>query len=264
MVFNPGAEGRVTVNGKGDEEKPQAIDSEIPREGDKDRVFRPGARNEKIEKMVSSEDSDKNIAWEEDKSMIMKKGEELKDAAASGFEALKNALSGVREQIKSAVDTVSSEDRKNEENEEEDQNENMITEEFNVTIHNKGNKDYFFSPMLIQSYNTKTRTTCPCPTHEEGTDLEKKIIKPGETYTGKIALKMGENDDALIVFEDMMLNNSIAILLNDEDGEEYVKKEKEDLVDDLLFDDEEYADDRTMSLDKEFKEELKNGPEEQF
>lgn len=175
------------------------------------------------------EDFKNDIEWQEDESVLVQKGEELKQKAQEGFDALKDKFAQVKDSVNEKVETFKKEREK------EVEPELTYVEEYNVTIHNKGNKDYFFSPMLIQRYNSKKRQTVPTPFHEEGTTLEQRIIKPGETYSGKLFISKSSSDDALIMFEDMLMRNSVAILLEDELDDEFIKDEKADLFDELLF-----------------------------
>ncbi|MFB0919092.1 MAG: apolipoprotein A1/A4/E family protein [Clostridiaceae bacterium] len=188
------------------------------------------AVSDKVEEVKDGfEDFKNDIEWQEDESVIVQKGEELKQKAQEGFDALKDKFTQVKDTVNEKVETFKKDREK------EVEPELTYVEEYNVTIHNKGNKDYFFSPMLIQRYNSKKRQTVPTPFHEEGTTLEQRIIKPGETYSGKLFISKSSSDDALIMFEDMLMRNSVAILLEDELDDEFIKDEKADLFDELLF-----------------------------
>lgn len=200
--------------------------------------FNPGARNPEVEDMMMK-NVDSKIKWEEDKDVFTKAGEDIKIAATTGFEAFRKTLGKVKEQISSNIETAkkNAEETFKKEESEVKEEEGTSPKTFEVTIHNRGNKDYFFSPMLIQRFNTKNRSTLPVPRHGEGTTLEQRIIKPGETYTGKITIELSDSDDSLVVFEDMMMNNSVAVLLSDEINKEHTEREDEDMVDDILFSD---------------------------
>jgi hypothetical protein len=96
--------------------------------------------------------------------------------------------------------------------------------EYEVTIHNGGEEDYYFNPLLIQKYDVKKRQVEIRPIHKEGTTLESIVIRPGETYTAKLAVEKSiGKKEGLVVFEDIMMNNSVLFLLEDEksDVEEF-------------------------------------------
>lgn len=190
-----------------------------------------------------------HIAWEEDESLIMQKTENLRHKTSEGLETLKDKLLDAKEYLEERYNRMKPA-------EEEEAPEEFYSEEIHVTIHNRGNKDYFFSPMLIQRYNSGKRVTTPVPAHEEGTTLEQRIIKPGETYQGTVVLRKTDSDDALIMFEDMLMKNSVAVLLNDELDDLFLEEESFDLQDDLLFegiegdlDDYEFVDEEDLDPD---------------
>ncbi|PKK40294.1 hypothetical protein ABB02_00403 [Clostridiaceae bacterium JG1575] len=222
-------------------------------------TFHPAARRE-----VRPEESH-DLPWEEDESLLMKKTEDVRKLAADGIQAIKEKLGGMKRSV--------SDRQKAEENDSREEEALAFVEEFNVTIHNRGNKDYFFSPMLIQRYNSSRRTTRPVPGHEKGTTLSQRLIKPGETYTGRIAVKKTLEDDALIMFEDMLMQNSVAILLEEDVNDSFLYDESMDLRDDLLFEDSEDLDeldfegddlvvDEAEELDLELEEEEKHPQKE--
>lgn len=197
----------------------------------------------------SSDPLGENISWDDDESVLMQRTEELRRKGAEGFRT-------VKEKVAEAKDFVVDKYHEMKPEEEPETETDFFNEEYHVTIHNRGNKDYFFSPMLIQRYNSQKRMTTPVPAHEDGTTLEQRIIKPGETYTGKLVLKMTLQDDALIMFEDMLMKNSVAILLEEELDDQFLFDESRDLDDDLLFEgiegdleDYEFADEDMTALD---------------
>ncbi len=199
----------------------------------------------------SSEYDGETISWQEDESVLMQKTEELRNKTAEGFNVLKDKVTSAKDFVADKMNQMKPE-------EPEEIPEEFYTEEYDVTIHNRGNKDYFFSPMLIQRYNSKKRVTTPVPAHEEGTTLEQRIIKPGETYSGKIVLRKTVFDDAVIMFEDMLMKNSVAILLADELDDQFLMDESLELRDDLLFEgidddleDYEFATDEAENLELE-------------
>lgn len=190
-----------------------------------------------------------NISWDEDESILMQRTEELRRKSAEGFRTVKEKVAEAKEFVVDKYHELKPED-------EPETAQDFFNEEYHVTIHNRGNKDYFFSPMLIQRYDSKKRMTAPVPAHEEGTTLEQRIIKPGETYSGKLVLKMTLQDDALIMFEDMLMKNSVAILLEEELDDQFLLDESRDLDDDFLFEgiegdleDYEFADEDMTALD---------------
>jgi len=96
--------------------------------------------------------------------------------------------------------------------------------EYEITIHNGGEEDYYFNPLLIQKYDVRKRQVEIRPIHRDGTTLESIVIRPGETYTAKLAVEKSiGKKEGLIVFEDIMMNNSVLFLLEDEksDVEEF-------------------------------------------
>ncbi|MGB4588758.1 MAG: hypothetical protein WBI17_05915 [Clostridiaceae bacterium] len=117
--------------------------------------------------------------------------------------------------------------------------------EFEVTIHNKGDKDYVFSPMQIQLYDLRKRAVRIKAKHEEGTTLGPVTVKPGETYTGKLYVKKTmDKPEGLIFFKDLGLKESIVYLLND--GEPVVEPEL------ILNEDYLYSDEKVLK-DEEYK-----------
>lgn len=172
-----------------------------------------------------------NIKWEDDESVLVQKGEELLNIAKEKLEVIKEKFGQVSDSINERIDEYKREKELPEEP------EITYAEEYNVVIHNKGNKDYFFSPMLIQRYNSKKKQTIPTPYHEHGTTLEQKIIRPGETYTGKIVINKSADDDAIIMFEDMLMRNSIAIKLEEDLSDDFLDEKEVQFVDELLFND---------------------------
>lgn len=183
--------------------------------------------SEQPDYLISPQDGEE-ISWQEDESVLMQKTEELRNKTSEGFNVLKEKVANAKDYVVDKVNQFKPEEM-------EEIPEEFYTEEYQVTIHNRGNKDYFFSPMLIQRYNSKKRVTTPVPAHEEGTTLEQKIIKPGETYSGTIVLRKTVFDDAVIMFEDMLMKNSVAILLEDELDDQFLLDESLELRDDLLF-----------------------------
>lgn len=197
----------------------------------------------------ADESKARQIAWEEDESVLMQKTEELRNKTAEGFNLLKEKVTEAKDFVVDKVNKLKPEEL-------EEIPEEFFTEEYKVTIHNRGNKDYFFSPMLIQRYNSKKRVTTPVPAHEAETTLEQRIIKPGETYSGTLVLRKTIFDDAVIMFEDMLMKNSVAILLADEMDEQFLLDESLELRDDLLFEgidddleDYEFAQDEAAELE---------------
>lgn len=169
-----------------------------------------------------------NISWDEDESVLMQRTEELRRKSAEGFHTVKDKVTEAKDFVVDKYHEMKPEEATETE-------DDLFNEEYHVTIHNRGNKDYFFSPMLIQRYNSNKRVTTPVPAHGDGTTLEQRIIKPGETYTGKLVLQMTLQDDALIMFEDMLMKNSVAILVSEEPDNQFLLDESRDLEEDFLF-----------------------------
>lgn len=127
----------------------------------------------------------------------------------------------------------------------DDEKEDKSLAEFEVTIHNKGDKDYVFSPMQIQLYDLRKRSVKIKAKHEEGTTLGPVTVKPGETYTGKLYVKKTmDKPEGLIFFKDLGLKESVVYLLND--GEPVVEPEL------ILNEDYLYSDEKVLS-DEEYK-----------
>lgn len=184
--------------------------------------------SEKPDYLTSPDNAGEEITWQEDESVLMQRTEELRNKTSEGFNVIKEKVANAKDFVVDKVNQLKPEEM-------EEIPEEFYTEEYTVIIHNRGNKDYFFSPMLIQRYNSKKRVTTPVPAHAEGTTLEQRIIKPGETYSGTIVLCKTIFDDAVIMFEDMLMKNSVAILLADELDEQFLMDESLELRDDLLF-----------------------------
>ena len=126
-----------------------------------------------------------------------------------------------------------------------DEKEGKSLAEFVVTIHNKGDKDYVFSPMQIQLYDLRKRAVKIKAKHEEGTTLGPVTIKPGETYTGKLYVKKTmDKPEGLIFFKDLGLKESVVYFLND--GEPVIEPEL------ILNEDYLYSDEKILK-DEEYK-----------
>ena len=110
--------------------------------------------------------------------------------------------------------------------------------EYKVTIHNKGEEDYIFNPMQLQLYDLMKRSVYLVPKHAEGTTLGRVVVKPGETYTGKLFVKknMGKKQ-GILFFDDLSLSHSVLFL---GEGEETVEVDTDLVLDeDYLYSDEE-------------------------
>lgn len=169
-----------------------------------------------------------DIQWEEDESVLMQKTEGLRKKTSEGMHILREKFEEAKAFIQERMERKEAPQADEEE---------LTAKEYQVTIHNRGNKDYFFSPALLQRYNSAKRLASPVPTHEEGTTLEQRIIKPGETYTGTLVLNQADQDDAIIMFEDMLMKNSVAVLMTEDLDDEFLVDESTDMNDDLLFED---------------------------
>lgn len=190
-----------------------------------------------------------HITWEDDESVLMQKTENLRNKTQEGFQTLKEKFLEARDYLEERVNRAKPEPA-------EETEEELYAEELQITVHNRGNKDYFFSPMLIQRYNSSRRETTPVPAHEQGTTLEQRIIKPGETYQGTLVLRKTDSDDAIIMFEDMLMKSSVAILLDEDLDDLFLEDESYDRQDDLLFEgiegdleDYDFADEDGLDLD---------------
>lgn len=207
--------------------------------------------NVKIE--INNNPEANNVVTEEIESGIIRKGEDVvlkgKDTLIKASEVLSNIKKTLAEKISSLKKDPIEEARIKE----DEFNKNAITKVFDVVIHNKGNKDFYFSPVLIQRYCSADRVTTPTPRHEDGTELEKRVIKPGETYHGKLAIKLDHCDDAIIVYEDLTLRNSIAFILGNELDEKYIDSDQEDM--ELLNDI--FAEDSVSNMAKEIESEVR-------
>lgn len=110
--------------------------------------------------------------------------------------------------------------------------------EYNISIHNKGEEDYTFNPMQLQLYDLMKRSVYLVPKHDEGTTLGRVVIKPGETYTGKLFVKKNVGKkQGILFFEDLSLTHSVLFLGK---GEEPVEVDTDLVLDeDYLYSDEE-------------------------
>lgn len=202
-----------------------------------------------VENDVVNEYDLEHITWEDDESVLMQKTENLRNKTQEGFLTLKEKFLEARDYLEERVNRAKPEPA-------EETEEELYAEELQITVHNRGNKDYFFSPMLIQRYNSSRRETTPVPAHEVGTTLEQRIIKPGETYQGTLVLRKTDSDDAIIMFEDMLMKSSVAILLDEDLDDLFLEEETYDRQDDLLFEgiegdleDYDFADEDGLDLD---------------
>lgn len=254
-IIQPNTEGLEQLNLHTTEHIEEAQDAVEGKDNLFENKMETGENDPPVEDFVVSgaELNDEEISWQEegetDESLFMQRTENLRQKTAEGFYTIKEKFLDAKDYLQERMNRMKPE-------EEEEVAEEFYNEELEVTIHNRGNKDYFFSPMLIQRYNSRKRVTAPVPAHEDGTTLEQRIIKPGETYTGTIVLKKTDADDAVIMFEDMLMKSSVAILLTEEPDYLFLEDESYDMQDDLLFEgidgdleDYEFGDEEEIELD---------------
>jgi len=119
--------------------------------------------------------------------------------------------------------------------------------EYKVTIHNKGEEDYTFNPMQLQLYDLMKRSVYLVPKHAEGTTLGRVVVKPGETYTGKLFVKknMGKKQ-GILFFDDLSLSHSVLFL---GEGEETVEVDTDLVLDEDYL----YADEEVLEEHVEYK-----------
>ena len=119
--------------------------------------------------------------------------------------------------------------------------------EYKVTIHNKGEEDYIFNPMQLQLYDLMKRSVYLVPKHAEGTTLGRVVVKPGETYTGKLFVKknMGKKQ-GILFFDDLSLSHSVLFL---GEGEETVEVDTDLVLDEDYL----YADEEVLEEHVEYK-----------
>lgn len=119
--------------------------------------------------------------------------------------------------------------------------------EYKVTIHNKGQAECVFNPMQLQLYDLVKRSAYLVPRHEEGTTVEKVVIKPGETYTGKLFVKKNTHKkQGILFFEDLTLTHSVLFL---GEGEEPVELDTDLVLDEDYL----YADEEVLEEHVEYK-----------
>lgn len=96
-----------------------------------------------------------------------------------------------------------------------DEKEELV--EYKVTVHNRGSEDYSFNPMQLQLFDIAKRSVHIMAKHEDGTTLGRVTVKPGETYTGKLFVKIAkEKKHGILFFKDLSLDYSVLFLTEDE------------------------------------------------
>ena len=218
-----------------------------------------GESNEAFEKLkdkVGDKVEDSKEAFEKIKDKVEDKIDDLKsnDMAIDEPDNIVDEPFGVEEiidDLKEGKDTIVEKAKKAAESAKaklkgnDEDKESQSLDEFEVTIHNKGDKDYVFSPMQIQLYDLRKRAVRIKAKHEEGTTLGPVTIKPGETYRGKLYIKKTVNKpEGLIFFKDLGLKESVVYFLNE--GEPVVEPEL------ILNEDYLYSDEKVLS-DEEYK-----------
>lgn len=211
---------------------------------------------EKLKDKVGDKVEDSKEAFEKIKDKVEDKIDDLKsnDMAIDEPDNIVDEPFGVEEiidDLKEGKDTIVEKAKKAAESAKaklkgnDEDKESQSLDEFEVTIHNKGDKDYVFSPMQIQLYDLRKRAVRIKAKHEEGTTLGPVTIKPGETYRGKLYIKKTVNKpEGLIFFKDLGLKESVVYFLNE--GEPVVEPEL------ILNEDYLYSDEKVLS-DEEYK-----------
>lgn len=132
--------------------------------------------------------------------------EEFIDDVEENAEGLKDKVKHLAENAKAKIMPEKSE-----------MNEEMELIEYKVTIHNRGTEEYSFNPMQLQLYDLSKRSVHIMAKHEDGTTLGRVAVKPGETYTGKLFMKIGkEKKHGILFFKDLSLDYSVLFLTQDE------------------------------------------------
>ena len=116
--------------------------------------------------------------------------------------------------------------------------ENLELVEYKVTVHNRGTEDYLFNPMQLQLFDLAKRSVHIMAKHQDGTTLGRVAVKPGETYTGKLFVKISkEKKQGILFFKDLSLDYSVLFLT---ENEHEVEKDPSLVLDeDYLYSDEE-------------------------
>jgi hypothetical protein len=109
---------------------------------------------------------------------------------------------------------------------------------YRIAIHNRGDEDYLFSPMQFQVYDTVKRSVKLKAEIEEGTTLGNVIVKPGETYQGKLYVQkhLGVKD-GIVFFRDLSLDYAVLYLTDNDNPVE--SNPRMVLDEDYLYSDEE-------------------------
>ncbi|MFH5837205.1 DUF4352 domain-containing protein [Proteiniclasticum sp. C24MP] len=153
--------------------------------------------------------------------------QELIDDVEENAEGLKDKVKHLAENAKAKIMPEKSETGEDQE---------LI--EYKVTVHNRGTEDYSFNPMQLQLYDLTKRSVHIMAKHEDGTTLGRVTVKPGETYTGKLFLKISkEKKHGILFFKDLSLDYSVLFLTEDENP---VEKDPTMVLDeDYLYSDKE-------------------------
>ncbi len=98
----------------------------------------------------------------------------------------------------------------------EDEEKDLMA--YSVAIHNRGDEDYSFNPIQFQVYDTLRRSVKIQAKVEEGTTLGNVIVKPGETYQGKLYVRKNPGmKEGILFFKDLSLEHAILYLTDHDD-----------------------------------------------
>ncbi len=98
----------------------------------------------------------------------------------------------------------------------EDEEKDLVA--YSVAVHNRGDEEYSFSPLQFQVYDTLKRSVYFHAKAEEGTTLGNVMVKPGETYQGKLYVRKSPGmKDGVIFFKDLSLDYAVLYLTDHDD-----------------------------------------------
>lgn len=154
--------------------------------------------------------------------------------AQEPVEVMEENAEGLKDKVKQMAENAKSKFMP----EKSDTEENLELVEYQVTVHNRGAEDYLFNPMQLQLFDFAKRSVHIMAKHQDGTTLGRVTVKPGETYAGKLFVKISkEKKQGILFFKDLSLDYSVLFLTEDE--HEVEKDPSMVLDEDYLFSDEE-------------------------
>jgi len=155
-------------------------------------------------------------------------------AAQEPVENMEENAEGLKDKVKQIAENAKSKFMP----EKSETEENLELVEYQVTVHNRGTEDYSFNPMQLQLFDLAKRSVHITAKHQDGTTLGRVAVKPGETYTGKLFVKISkEKKQGILFFKDLSLEYSVLFLT---ENEHEVEKDPSLVLDeDYLYSDEE-------------------------